>query len=99
MENLREHLNVLTMPKFYDKYFHCLVLHTSDQLRIVTGRAVNTEKVERQLNFIKTITNATSNCQPSHVILNALIRLEVFNKLNNNFNETTLIELSFSKLC
>ena len=58
MKNLGENFNVLTMQKFYGQYFHCLVSHTPDQLRIVA----NTEKVGRQFNFIKTTTK-TLNCQ------------------------------------
>ena len=81
MENLGENLNVLTMRKFYGKYFHCLVTESPDQLRIVYGRTANTEKEERQFNFIKTTTNTTSNRQANHVISNALIRIQVSNEL------------------
>ena len=71
MENLGENFNVLTWRKFYCKYFHCLVSFTPDQLKIVSGRAANIEKVERQFNFIEATINTTSSCQPSHVISNA----------------------------
>ena len=76
MKKLGENLNALTMQKCFDKYFHCLISHTPDQLRIVSGIAANTEKVERDLNFIKAITNTTSNCQPSRAFSNALIRID-----------------------
>ena len=76
MEKLRENCNVLRMQKCFDKYFNCLISHTPDQLRIDSGIAANTEKVERDLNFIKAIKNATSNCQPSRAFSNALIRID-----------------------
>ena len=65
IENLGENFNVLIMRKFYGKYGNiCLVSHTLDLLRIVSDKAANTEKENRQINFIKTTTNATSNHQP-----------------------------------
>ena len=98
IENLGENFNVLIMRKFYGKYGNiCLVSHTLDQLRIFSDKAANTEKENRQINFIKTTTNATSNHQPSHFISNALTRIQVSKELNNNFNETSLIESSISK--
>ncbi|XP_065645686.1 uncharacterized protein LOC136076144 [Hydra vulgaris] len=98
MSNHGENLNVLTVRKFYGKYFHCLVTYTPDQLRIISGRAANTEKEERQFNFIKTTTNTTSNLHPSHIISNALIRMQVFNEFNSNFSKIPLIESSISML-
>ena len=69
--------------------------HTPDQLRIISGRSANTEKEERQFNFIKSITNLTSNRHPANVISNAIIRLQASEDLNNKSPNNTQINLLF----
>ena len=46
-----------TERKLYGRCFYNLMCHSADQLRIVSGRASNTEKEEATFNTIKTDTN------------------------------------------
>ena len=57
-------------------------------LRIVSGKSANTELEERTFNTMKRTTSSTSNFHPDHVILNAIIRLQVKEDFNANNSES-----------
>ena len=71
----------LTKRKLFGQYYHAIVKHAPDQYRIISGMSSNTESEERQFNFFKQITKSTSNHHPNHVILNAIKRLQVKEKV------------------
>ena len=86
-----------TERKLYGGYFHNLMCHSPDQLRIVSGRASNTEKEEATFNTIKTDTKLASNHHSDNVIINAMIRIQARKVINNtpcsNKNNSYVTEL------
>ena len=67
----------ISARKFSGKYLHALIAHGPLMVRIVSGKLANTEQEERTFNTMKTTTTSTSNFHPDHVVLNAIIRLQV----------------------
>ena len=79
----------LTVRCFYGKYYHSLMAHSALMFRMISGLAANTEEEERTFNTMKTITNATSNFHPDHVILNNIIRVQFKEKFNSEYSSYT----------
>ena len=77
-------LKSLTSRKLFGSYYHSLIIHAPQQYRLVSGRTSNTESEEATFNAIKITTNLTSNHHPPNVIVNALIRLQAKDQLNEN---------------
>ena len=77
-------LKSLTSRKFLGSYYHSLIIHAPQPYRLVSGRTSNTESEEATFNAIKVATNLTSNHHPPNVIVNALIRLQAKDQLNEN---------------
>lgn len=75
-------VNILTKRKMFGKYYHAITMHAAQQYRIISGRSSYTEQEERTFNFLKTTSSSTSNHEPNNVILNAMIRMQVKIKLN-----------------
>ena len=71
---------------FFGSYYHFLVKYSPEQYRILSGGLANTEKVEATFNFIKVVTNLTSNHHPSNIIANAIIRMQAKNILNDGLH-------------
>ena len=88
----------ISAKKFYGKYLHALIAHGPLMVRIVSGKSTNTEQEERTFNTIKTTTSSTSNFHPDHVILNAIIRLQVKEDFNAayKYNSESMVS-KFSK--
>ena len=72
----------MTRRKFFGCYYHSLIKHSPEQYRILSGRLANTEREEATFNFMKVVTNLTSNHHPSNIIANAIIRMQAKNILN-----------------
>ena len=88
----------LIYNRMYGKYYHSLIHHSPNQLRIISGRAANTEKEESTFNTIKTITNNTSTRHPEHIINNAFIRIQVNEQKNEGEIRIRQVESSITKL-
>ena len=88
----------MTERKLYGKYFHALSRHASEQYRIISGIASNTEAEERTFNFLKTASALTSNHHPDHVILNSFLRLQAHDKLNEDRKESINSEKETNKV-
>ena len=67
----------MTRDKLYGKYKHNLLVHAPLQYRLVSGESINCEDEERFFNWIKSITQSTTNNRPGHLIGNLIVRLEV----------------------
>ena len=67
----------MTRDKLYGKYKHNLLVHSPLQYRLVSGESINCEDEERFFNWIKNITQSTTNNRPGHLIGNLIVRLEV----------------------
>ena len=67
----------LTTRKMHDQYYHALIVHAAQQMRIVSLSSVNAENEERSFNFLKTVRISSSNHHPENVLTNAFIRLQV----------------------
>ena len=77
----------VTRTRFFSgSYYHFLVKYSPEQYRILSGGLANTEKVEATFNFIKVVTNLTSNHHPSNIIANAIIRMQAKNILNEGLH-------------
>ena len=77
-------LKSLASHKLFSSYCHSLIIRAPQQYRLVSGRTSNTKSEEATLNAIKVATNLTSNHHPPNVIVNALIRLQAKDQLNEN---------------
>ena len=78
----------LTSQKLFGHYYHSVIVHSPQQLRIIFGPSSNVEDEERTFNFLKTITKATLNHHPENVLLNAMISIQVKeNSLTKIYNE------------
>lgn len=86
--NLKNNLKVLTERKFFGIYYHSLVRHSSQQYRIISGRAANTEKEEALFTKLKDDTKLTSNFHPENVVSNAVIRSQVRKKFHKPKKKT-----------
>ena len=85
-------LKEMTTRKFYGTYFHDLTSHAPLQLRLVSGKTANAEEEEeRMFNTVKSITSATSNCQPDHIIGNLFVRLQAEEHLGNSYNTNSTV--------
>ena len=73
----------LTSCKFFGSYYHSLVKHAPEQYGLFSGGISNTKKEEATFKSIKLFTNLTSNHHPNNILINALIRLECRDLLNN----------------
>ena len=73
----------LTSCKFFGSYYHSLVKHAPEQYGLFSGGISNTKKEETTFKSIKLFTNLTSNHHPNNILINALIRLECRDLLNN----------------
>ena len=67
----------LTTRKMHGQYYHALIVHAAQQMRIVSLSSVNAENEERSFNFLKTVSASSSNHHPENVLTNAFIRLQV----------------------
>ena len=67
----------------YGKYFHAITKHAAEQYRIISGRASNTEQEERTFNYLKSVSTLTSNHHAENVILNAIVRSQAHELLND----------------
>ena len=85
----------MTERKFFGIYYHSLIKHSSEQYRLFSGRATNTEKEEATFSPLKTFTKLTSNHQPDNVISNAIIRLQATQLLNTGNSD---VQLNDSKI-
>jgi len=88
----------LTARKLYGKYLHNLVSHQSIQLRIISGTSSNAENEERIFSAIKSITKATSNYRPSHIVSNIFLRLQAEDELASQKDCVTKQHNQVSKL-
>ena len=70
----------LTEQKLCGQYYHTLLTHAPQQYRIVNGLSSDMEREERLFNWLKTITNLTSNHHTDHIIYNPLIRIQVISE-------------------
>ena len=89
----------LTKKKFYGKYLHALIAQAPMLLRMGSGKSTNAEEEERTFKSLKTITTSTSNFQPDHVILNAVIRYQAKGEFNAPYlvhSETAVCKFSKS---
>ena len=85
----------LTSRKLFGHYYHSIIVHSPQQLRVISGPSSNVEDEERTFNFLKTITKATSNHHPENVLLNAMIRIQVkenlatkiYNEINSKISK------------
>ena len=85
----------LTSRKLFGHYYHSIIVHSPQQLRVISGPSSNVEDEERTFNFLKTITKATSNHHPKNVLLNAMIRIQVkenlatkiYNEINSKISK------------
>ena len=73
----------LTSRKFSGSYYHSLIKHAPEQYRLFSGRTSNTEKEEATFKSVKMFTNLSSNHHANNVLINALIRLQCRESLNN----------------
>ena len=80
------------------KYFHAITSHAAIQYRFISGRASNTEQEESVFQFLKKVSNNTSNHFPDRVILNSLIRLQVTDNIRNESNHVDTTEKEISKM-
>ena len=80
-ENIEKKLKCITQRKLFGKYYHALITHAPDQLRIIDGRSANTENEERKFNFLKVTSLTSSNRHADNIILNAFIRSTAREKL------------------
>ena len=67
----------MTRDKLSGKYKHNLLVHAPLQYRLVSGESINCEDEERFFNWIKSITQSTTNNRPGRLIGNLIVRLEV----------------------
>ena len=65
----------MTLDRLYGGYLHGL-LHTPQQLMIVSLRSCNTEALERFQGISRAISEATSSRRPQEVAKNAVVRLQ-----------------------
>ena len=84
-------LKEMTTRKFYGTYFHDLTSHAPLQLRLVSGKTANAEEEERMFNTVKSITSATSNCRPDHIIGNLFVRLQAEEHHGNSQNTNSTV--------
>ena len=82
--NVRGKVKKSTNCKFFGSYYCSLIRHSSEQYRIISGRAINTESEEVTFNSLKMFTNLTSNHHSDHVVVNALVRTQAKEALNPN---------------
>lgn len=80
MKNLKRNSN---QRKLFGQYYHVLICHAPQQLRIIALTSWNTENEDRQFNFLKTISAATSNHHPDNVLANAFLRLQIHQEWKN----------------
>lgn len=91
-------LRTLTSRKFYGAYYHAIIRHASDQYRIVSGRASNTEKEEALFQKLKKFATATSNHHPDNVISNSIVRLQAREIIQKNENKAKKTDSFVHKL-
>ena len=69
--------------KFFGKYFHNVLAHSSMACRLFSGSCLHTENEERMFKTIKSITSNTSSHHPGHILGNLLIRLQAEENFSN----------------
>ena len=87
-----------TDRKVFGGYFHNILGHAPDQLRIVSGRSANAEKEDAIFHSIKTDSKQASNHHPDNILTNALIRLQARNQINSQFSTQTSQESGISEI-
>ena len=94
---MRKHIdhNVkkLTVKKLYGRYFHSLFRHCADEHRLLSGKSMNAENQERTFNFLKGITNGTSNHHLDQILLNCVIGSKATEKLNAYSKATKTLDI------
>lgn len=73
----------ITSRKMSGVYYHDLIAHGGDMLRIVSGRSANAEE-ERHFHIIKAITKKTSNYNESQLVPNVLLRVQAQARTKDN---------------
>ena len=64
-------------------YYHSVTCHTPLTLRLVSLSLVDTEEEERQFSTITSISKATSNSHPEHIISNCIVRAQAKRKFKS----------------
>ena len=78
--------------KFYERYFHSLVVHAPIQHRIICLRSTNTEQQERHFNAFLSISAAISRRRPGEIITPGIIRMQAEVKSEESKQRDTLKE-------
>ena len=87
-----------TARKFFGSYYHSIVKHSPFQYRLLSGRTSNTEKEESTFNSMKMFTNLASNHHSENIIVNALVRIQAKEKLDEGKAESNYKDTIFNKL-
>ena len=74
---------VLTYRKLYGIYFHSITCHAPLTLRLISLSSVDTEEEEREFSTINSISKATSNGHPEHIIPNCIVRAQAERKFKS----------------
>ena len=78
--------------KFYERYFHSLVVHAPIQHRIICLRSTNTEQQERHFNALLSISAAISSRRPGEIITPGIIRMQAEVKSEESKQRDTVKE-------
>ena len=70
-----------TRRKLFGSYYHSLICHAPLHWRIFCSQTINTEKEEATFNKLKTSTKLTSNHHSGHILINAIVRLQMQKEL------------------
>ena len=74
---------VLTYRKLYGIYYHSITCHAPLTLRLISLSSVDTEEEEREFSTINSISKATSNGHPEHIIPNCIVRAQAERKFKS----------------
>ena len=84
-----------TAHKFIGSYYHSIVKHSPFRHRQLSS---NTEKEESTFNSMKMFTNLGSNHHSENIIVNALVRIQAKEKLNEGKAESNNKDTIFNNL-
>ena len=87
-----------TSRKCFGSYCHSIVKHSPFQYRLLSGRTSNTEKEELTFNSMKMFTNLASNHHSENIIVNALVRIQAKEKLDEGKAESNYKDAIFNRL-
>ena len=80
--HVKDNLKPLTSTKLFGVHYHSIAKHAPIQLRLCSGRTVNTEKEETMFTAMKRDTNNSLNFHPNNVMKNIIIRAKARSKIN-----------------